>query len=180
MLWCFHYFIIYTLKVVKVYLMSIIYLFYAQIYASHNEIQYMLKNMRGILLMCQLKIVSFLFNLILWAVDRVRTCDLVLGRNELYQLSYYRDSSSWDYWWVVISVCLLSKNLRGIPLLKQSTLVGGAVPFSFVPTKSHSRRRHSANPLLNESWIKDYWVSLTRCGNDGSWTRSVRRDRATS
>ena len=24
------------------------------------------------------------------AVDRVRTCDLVLGRNELYQLSYYR------------------------------------------------------------------------------------------
>ena len=26
----------------------------------------------------------------LGAVDRVRTCDLVLGRNELYQLSYYR------------------------------------------------------------------------------------------
>jgi hypothetical protein len=41
--------------------MSIIYLFYAQIYASHNEIQYMLKNMREILLMCQLKIVSFYF-----------------------------------------------------------------------------------------------------------------------
>ena len=39
----------------------------------------------------------------------------------------------------------------------------------FIPTMSHSRRRHSASPLLNESWTKDWWVSLTHYLHTKKW-----------
>lgn len=45
-------------------------------------------------------------------------------------------------------------------LIKTSNTTGRSCVRSFISTKSHSRRRLSANPLF-KSWIKDYWVSLT-------------------
>ena len=43
---------------------------------------------------------------------------------------------------------LFLKNLRGVPLLKHPTLLRGVVSYSFIPMKSHSRRRLSAELLF--------------------------------
>ena len=60
----------------------------------------------------------------------------------------------WDYWWVVISVFYFLKTCEASLIKNSQQLLGGGVSLSFIPTKSHSRRRHSAESFL-KSWFED-------------------------
>ena len=61
---------------------------------------------------------------------------------------------------------LFLKNLRGIPHKNIQQLLGGGVSLSFVPTMSHSRRRHSAGSFF-KSWTEDSEYLLLIVGREG-------------
>ena len=64
---------------------------------------------------------------------------------------------------------LFLKSLRGIPHENSHTYLGGGVLPPW-PQELALRCPDWAGPLLNESWTKDCWVSLTHCSQNRIWT----------
>ena len=86
-------------------------------------------------------------------------------------------SPSWDYRWVDISGFLFV-TLRILLLENVSSIrrrCWTLLPFTRI--ESPLVDIFYSYPLLNESWIKDYWVSLTHCHPYGIQTHDLFRER---
>ena len=103
----------------------------------------------------------------------------VLQTVAIATMRYSQFSPQWDSKWVVNSVFYFLKTCGASPMKTSNTTGRICVVILY----SHEPAYHCpdwASPLLNESWTKDCWVSLTHCCVGQIRTGGVSRHRVMS